>query len=58
MRKKKRPGARHNPVATTLRNDSYRPRIVRNVKAYSRKIKHKNGSIQNAPVFLTGTTGR
>ena len=49
MRKSKTPHAPPNPVARALRSGGYSPRIVKNAKAYSRKIKHRKGSIENAP---------
>ena len=55
MRKKKRPGVPPNPVARALRSGGYTPRIVRNGKTYSRKIKHRKGSIENAPFLYVGT---
>jgi hypothetical protein len=35
---------RRNTIAQDLRSPKYRPRIVRNKKAYTRKAKHKENS--------------
>ncbi len=53
MPKRKKQAPPPNPAARALREGQFQAKVVKNPKAYTRKVKHKQGSAEiGAPLFV------